>query len=193
MERRALPCHNITCYRYIYFTENELWGKKQQEKMHNKDTTYTQKGRKNTLTTQKREQHQKKRMKEAREDTGGNKPPPLTWKRRENDPGWILCSWLLRWDAKQAFTPTCVFPLERIECSSEINHHDVWPHLINKWKGRTTTGERKKRLVRREAIRIQPAYSIAYFYSNILRKFWLYFRSVNRFYFFIQSLTLHAE
>lgn len=45
--------------------------------MHNKDTTYTQK-EKNTLTTQKREQHQKKRMKEASEDTGGNKPSPLT-------------------------------------------------------------------------------------------------------------------
>ncbi len=49
---------------------------------------------------------------------------------------------------KQAFTSTRVFPLEAIQRSSEINHHDVWPHLINKWKGRTTTEKR----LRTEAI-----------------------------------------
>lgn len=75
-ENTSMPQYNVLSV-YLLHRERVTGKKTAGENAQQRHHLYPE-GEKNTLTTQKREQHQKKRMKEAREDTGGNKPSPLT-------------------------------------------------------------------------------------------------------------------
>ncbi len=161
---RTLPCHNLICSRYISTTTSQRTshGKKitageiaQQrlhlhldgEKNHNnskRESSIKRKGWKRQARTQAGTSLHRSHESEGKMIQGEFHAPEV---RR-----------------KQAFTSTRVFPLEAIQRSSEINHHDVWPHLINKWKGRTTTEKR----LRTEAISYYSvAPSLGYYYSFI--------------------------
>lgn len=146
----------LSVYQHNYFTENESREKitageiaQQRQHLHPEG--------KNTLTTQKKRAASKE--KDERGQWGRRKEQAFTAHMKARGKWSRVSFTLLRWGGKRALTPTRVFPLEAIQCSSEINHHDVWPHLINKWKGRTTT--EKKRLIRTEAIRNSILYSVA--------------------------------
>jgi len=168
---RTLPCHNITCSRYIYFTENELQGKKTAgENAQQRHLLYPE-GGKNTLTAQKREQHQKKRMKEARKDTGGNKPSLLTWKRE----GEMIQGGFCAPDSWGEMRNKRLHP----HVSFHLNGLNVLQRLITMMYGHISLINEKaeqqqkgeKRLIRWEAIRI-PADSIAYtFIPEFLENF----------------------